>query len=149
MINNRPVLLIVCEDITEGKRAAEALREVQTELAHANRVAALGQLTASIAHEVNQPIAGVLNSGRCRSALFEQARSGGGAAKRSSAWSGMPLGLVTSSAGIRTLVKKAPARTESFDMNEAIRDVIIVTRAEATKNGIWVEEQLDGGLAAH
>ena len=48
---------MVCEDITEGKRAAETLREMQTELAHANRVAAMGQLTATIAHEVNQPIA--------------------------------------------------------------------------------------------
>ena len=48
LINDRPVLLIVCEDITEGKRAAETLREVQMELAHANRVAALGQLTAQL-----------------------------------------------------------------------------------------------------
>ena len=62
LISNRLVLLIVCEDITEGKRAAETLREVQTELAHANRVAALGQLTASIAHEVNQPIAAAHNN---------------------------------------------------------------------------------------
>ena len=61
LINDRPVLLIVCEDITEGKRAAETLREAQMELAHANRVAALGQLTASIAHEVNQPIAAAHN----------------------------------------------------------------------------------------
>ena len=56
VINNRPVLLIVCEDISEGKRATEALREAQMELAHANRVAILAELTASIAHEVSQPV---------------------------------------------------------------------------------------------
>ena len=56
LIKNRPVVLIACEDITENKRAAEALRDTQTQLAHANRVATMGQLTASIAHEVNQPI---------------------------------------------------------------------------------------------
>ena len=55
-IKNRPVVLVACEDITEGKRASEALREAQTQLMHANRVATMGQLTASIAHEVNQPI---------------------------------------------------------------------------------------------
>ena len=47
----------VARDITERKRASEALREAQMQLAHANRVATMGQLTASIAHEVNQPIA--------------------------------------------------------------------------------------------
>ena len=80
VINTRPVLLIVCEDITEGKRAAEALREVQTELAHANRVAALGQLTASIAHEVNQPIAGVLSSGQAALRWLDRPDLVGGAA---------------------------------------------------------------------
>ena len=63
VINSRLVLLIVCEDITEGKRVSEALREVQIQLAHANRVAAMGQLTASIAHEVKQPVTGALSSG--------------------------------------------------------------------------------------
>ena len=52
----------MCEDITERKRAAEALREVEMELAHANRVATMGQLSASIAHEVNQPIAAAITN---------------------------------------------------------------------------------------
>jgi PAS domain S-box-containing protein len=49
LIKDRPVALVVCKDITERKRANETLREMQTELAHANRVATMGQLTASIA----------------------------------------------------------------------------------------------------
>ncbi len=142
-IRNRLVLLIVCEDITEGKRATEVLREVQTELVHANRVAALGQLTASIAHEVNQPIAAARNNAgaalhfldskppdleEIREALFcvvNDTERAGGVISR-----------------IRTLVKKAPPRTEYLDLNEAIRDVIVITRGEAAKNGISVETQL-------
>lgn len=52
----------VARDITERKRASEALREVQMQLAHANRVAAMGQLTSSIAHEVNQPVAATVTN---------------------------------------------------------------------------------------
>jgi signal transduction histidine kinase len=52
----------VAPDITERKRASEALREAQMQLAHANRVATMGQLTASIAHEVNQPIAATVTN---------------------------------------------------------------------------------------
>ena len=50
------------QDITESKQAAEALREAQTELARVNRVTTMGQLTASIAHEVNQPITAVVTN---------------------------------------------------------------------------------------
>ena len=140
-INNRLVLLIVCEDITESKRTAEALAEVQTELAHANRVAALGQLTASIAHEVNQPIAGALSSGNAALRWLDKADLK--AARRA-------IERVirdTTRAGdvisdLRALVKKVPPQTETFDINEAIREVIVITRGEAEKNGIRVETQL-------
>ena len=145
VINTRPVLLIVCEDITEGKRAAEALREVQAELAHANRVAALGQLTASIAHEVNQPVAGVLSSGQA--ALRWLDRPDLEAARRAIERvirDATRAGDVIS--GLRALVKKSPPRTESFDVNEAIREVIVVTRGEAAKSGISVKTQLAEGL---
>ena len=140
LINNRPVLLIVCEDITESRRAAEALREVQTELAYANRVAALGQLTASIAHEVNQPIAGALFNGNA--ALRWLDRHDLEAVRRSIdrvVRDATRAGDVVSR--LRALFKKAPPRTESFDINEAISDVIVITRAEAAKNGVSVEMQ--------
>jgi PAS domain S-box-containing protein len=147
LIKNRPVVLVVSEDITEVKRAAEALREVQAELAHANRVATMGQLTASIAHEVNQPIA--------------TARNNAGAALRFLNRNPPDLEEVrqalecivsdTDRAGdvisrIRSLIKKAPPRTESFDMNEAIRNVIVLTHHETVKEGISVETQLAEGL---
>ena len=131
----------------ERKRAEEALREVQTELAHANRVAALGQLTASMAHEVNQPLTGVLSSGRAalrwlanEPPNLEASRRAIERVIRDAARAGDVI------SGLRALVKKAPPRTESFDMNEAIREVIVVTRSEAARNGISVETQLADGL---
>ena len=146
-INNRPVLLIVCEDITEGKRVAETLREVQTELVHANRVAALGQLTASIAHEVNQPLSSAHNNAGAALNFLDSRPPNLGELREA-------LCCVvndTDRAGdvikrIRDLVKKVPPRTESLDMNEAIRDVIVITRGETVKNGISVEVQLAEAL---
>ena len=145
VIKTRPVLLIVSEDITEGKRAGEALREVQTELAHANRVAALGQLTASIAHEVNQPLTGVLSSGQAALHWLdgpdpEAARRAIERVIRDATRAGDVIG------GLRALFNKAPPRTERFDVNEAIREIIVVTRGEAAKNGISVETHLADGL---
>jgi len=143
LINNRLVLLIVCEDITEGKRAAETLREIQMELAHANRVAALGQLTASIAHEVNQPITAAHTNANAALHFLDSKPPDLEEVREA------VFGIVndTDRAGdvikrIRALVKKAPPRTESLDMNEAIRDVIVITRGEAAKNDISVEAQL-------
>ena len=147
VINKRSVLLIVCEDITEGKRAIEALREMQTELAHANRVTTMGQLTASIAHEVNQPIAAAHNNAGAalnfldaRPPDLEEVREALHCIVNDTDRAGDVIDR------IRALIRKAPARAEIFDMNEAIRDVIIVTRAEAMKNGISLEEQLTADL---
>jgi PAS domain S-box-containing protein len=61
-----PIILIACEDSTEQKNAEEALRQALADLAHANRVSTMGELTASLAHEVNQPIAAaVTNANAC------------------------------------------------------------------------------------
>ena len=147
VIKNRPVFLTACEDITDGKRAEEALRETQMQLAHANRVATMGQLTASIAHEVNQPIAATLTNAQAakrwlgaeppnldevRQALDRIVRDG----SRASA--------VVSR--IRNLIKKAPPSDERADINAAIREVIQLTRSEATKNGVSVRTELVEGL---
>jgi PAS domain S-box-containing protein len=148
MIKNRPVFLTACEDITEGKRAEEALRETQMQLAHANRVATMGQLTASIAHEVNQPIAATVtnaqaalrwlgaeppNLGEARQALSRIVRDGDRGAA-----------VVQR---IRNLAKKATPRDQRVDINAAIREVIELTRSEATKNGVQVQTELASGVA--
>src|SRR4051812_5750653 len=127
-------------DLTERKRA-------EAELAHANRVATMGQLTTSIAHEVNQPIAGTLtNAGtalRClarqppnlevaKQAIDRIIRDGRRAAD-----------IVSR---IREFSKKAPARNENLDINEAILEIMTLTRVAISEHGISVKMQLSEDL---
>ena len=141
-------------DLTERKRAeAEAreserrYREMQMEVAHANRVATMGQLTASIAHEVNQPIAAAVTSAHAalrwlggRSPDLEEVRQALHAIIKDGSRAGDVIGR------IRELIKKAPPRKDSVDINEAIREVIELTRGEAMKNGASVQTALGEGL---
>jgi PAS domain S-box-containing protein len=141
-------------DLSERKRAeAEAreserhVREMQMEVAHANRVATMGQLTASIAHEVNQPIAAAVTNAQAalrwlaaRPPDLEEVRLALDAIAKDANRAGDVIGR------IRDLVKKAPPRKERVDINEAIREVIEVTRGEAVKNGASVETALGEGL---
>ena len=133
--------------ITEQKLAQAALREMQSQLAHANRVATMGQLTASIAHEVNQPIGATLtnaeaalrwlraerpNLDEVRQALERIVRD----AKRAA-------DVVVR---IRALFRKAPRRGDHLEINPAIREVIDFARNETLKNGVSVKTQFGEGL---
>jgi C4-dicarboxylate-specific signal transduction histidine kinase len=134
-------------DLTKRKQAAEALRAAQAELAHANRVATMGQLAASIAHEVNQPIAAAVTNaqaalrwlgarppdlGEVRQALGRIIESGGRA--------GDIIGQ------IRDLIKKAPPHKGRFALDEVIIDVMALTRSEVLKYGVSVQTQFAEGL---
>src|SRR5271165_4732396 len=137
-------------DLTERKRAerdvklgTEALREMRLQLEHANRLATMGQLTASIAHEVNQPIgASVTNAQAALRWLvgpkpdLEEARQALGRIGRDGNRAGAVVGR------IRDLVKKAPPRKDLVDINSAISEIIEVTRNEALKNGVSVHTEL-------
>jgi PAS domain S-box-containing protein len=141
-------------DLTERKRAeAEAreserrYREMQMEVAHANRVATMGQLTASIAHEVNQPIAAAATNAEAalrwldaRPPDLEEVRQTLGYIVKDANRAGDVIGR------IRELIKKAPPRKDCVDINEAIREVIELTRGEAAKNGASVQTALGEGL---
>jgi C4-dicarboxylate-specific signal transduction histidine kinase len=122
-------------------------REVQMELAHANRIATLGQLTASIAHEVNQPVGAMCSNAEAalrwlgrrppdleevRQSLARIVNDGHRAA-----------GVV---GRIRELVNKAPPRKDRLDINGAIEEVIELTRGETLKNAIFVQPELAGDL---
>jgi PAS domain S-box-containing protein len=140
-------VLSIVRDLTALARASEALRSAQADLAHVNRVATMGQLTASIAHEVNQPIAAaVINAqaalrwlrteppdlGEVRQALDRVLESGRRA--------GDVIGR------IRAVIAKAPPTKSRFDLNEAVSDVIALTRNEALKHGVAVQTSLARNL---
>ena len=133
--------------VTERKRAEEALRSAQAELAHANRVATMGQLTASVAHEVSQPIAAtVLNAQAALRWLgaqppnLNEVRQILGQITDDSKRAGDVIGR------IRDLIKKAPPRKEGLEINEAILEVIALTRGEVLQNSVSVRTQLAEGL---
>ena len=141
-------------DITERKRAEEelhqkeiSLREAQTELAHVSRVTTLGELAASIAHEVNQPLAGIAanasaglrwlagelpNLDEAREAIRRIIRDGNRA------------GDVVSR--MRALFKKACTAMERVDINEAIEEVVILTQSEVRRNKVALRMELAADL---
>jgi signal transduction histidine kinase len=141
-------------DLTERKRAeAEAreserrYREVHVELEHANRVATMGQLTASIAHEVSQPIAAAVTNAQAALRWLDasppnlkEVRQTLGRLVRDANRAGDVIGR------IRELIKKAPPRKDLVDINEVIHEVIELTAGEALKNGTSTQTALLEGL---
>jgi C4-dicarboxylate-specific signal transduction histidine kinase len=145
---------ILFNDITERKRAEAEVRdserryrEAQLELAHANRVATMGQLTSSIAHEVNQPITAAvtyaLAARRWLSAEppnFLEVDDALSLIVREGSRAGDVVGR------IRALIKKVPARKDAVAIDDAILEIIALTRTEAEKNSVSVRTQLAEGL---
>ncbi|HET6609713.1 MAG TPA: AAA family ATPase [Rhodopila sp.] len=141
-------------DLTERKRAEAEVREsegryraVQTELAHANRVATMGQLTASIAHEVNQPIAATVINAQAGLRWLAMQPPDLEEVRQTLVWiveSGTRAGDVIGR--IRALIKKAPPRKHQLDLNEAIREVVELTHREAMKNDVLVQMKLTEDL---
>ena len=141
-------------DLTERKRAeAETreserrYRETQMELAHTNRVATIGQLTASIAHEVNQPITGTIISAQAalrwldaRPPKLEEARQALGRIIKDGNRASEVIGRT------RGLIKKAPPRQEALAINQAILEVIALLHGEIVEHGVSVQTQLADDL---
>ncbi len=135
----------VVERTNQLMQASEALREAQTELAHINRITAMGQLAASITHEINQPLAAIVNN--ANACLNWLARENLEEARQSAALviaDGHRAAEIIDR--IRALIKKAPLRTDGVGINEAILEVIALTRGEVVKNGVSVLKQLAEGL---
>ena len=143
-------------DLTDRKRAEDAAREserryreVAMELAHANRVATMGQLSASVAHEINQPITATVTYAdaalrwlRAQPPNLEEVRQALGFILES----GVRAGDVIDR--IRALVKKTPPRKDSLEINEVVLEVIALARGEMAKNGVSVQTQLAESLPA-
>ena len=131
----------------ERKHAEEARREAQAELARVSRVTTMGELTASLAHEVNQPIAAaVTNANTCLRWLtrdhpdVEEARA---AASRIVKDATRAAGIISR---VRLLFKKSAPQRELVDVNEAIREMIVLLRSEATRYNITVRMELAADL---
>src|SRR5258708_6230484 len=131
----------------ERKHAEEARREAQAELARVSRVTTMGELTASLAHEVNQPIAAaVTNANTCLRLLtrdhpdVEEARA---AAMRIVKDGTRAAEIVKR---IRLLFKKSTPQRELVDVNEAIREMIVLLRSEAMRYKITVRMELAADL---
>jgi PAS domain S-box-containing protein len=141
-------------DLTDRKRAERAVREserryreVEMELAHANRIATMGQLSASIAHEVNQPIAAAITNAHAalrwlgaRPPDLEEVRQALGRIVANGNRADDVIGR------IRALATKAPPRKDALEINEAILEVIALTHGEAAKNNVSVQTQLGEAL---
>jgi PAS domain S-box-containing protein len=131
----------------EARESEQRYREAQLELAHANRVATMGQLTASITHEVNQPITAAvtyaLAARRFLSAEppdFHEVDEVLSLIVKEGNRAGEVVGR------IRALIKKAPARKDAVEINDAVLEVIALTRTEAVNNSVSVRTQLAEGL---
>lgn len=134
-------------DLTERKLAADALRTLQMELAHANRLATMGQLAASIAHEVNQPIGAARNN--AHAALRFLLRESPDLDEVREALQCVVSDTYRASdiiGGIRDQVKKVPPRMESVDLRSAIVEVIALIRGELSKHRVTVETLMGDDL---
>jgi PAS domain S-box-containing protein len=134
-------------DITERKQAEEALHQAQADLARVNRLTTMGELTASLAHEVNQPIgAAVTNANTCLRWLagdnpnLEEAR----AAAMRVVTDGRRAAEIISR--VRQLFKNGTPERELIDVNDVVREMIVLLRGEAVRHNISVRTELAGEL---
>jgi len=138
-------------DLTERKRAEEEhekLRQLESDLAHVNRLSIMGELAASLAHEILHPIATARNNARAGVRFLEMSPPNLNEAKEA-------FGCVVRDADrakdivsrMRDHVKKAPPRREPFDLNEAVSEVIVMVQSTIAKNGIAVSTRFVDGLA--
>jgi NO-binding membrane sensor protein with MHYT domain len=131
----------------ERKRVEEALLQARAELAHVNRVTTMGQLAASIAHEINQPITAATTN--ANAGLLWLAAEPPDLNEVRDAFdriikAGRQAGEVISR--IRAFIKRVPARKDSLKVNEAILEVIALTHGELAKSGVSLQTQLASSL---
>ncbi len=138
-------------DVTATMRAQEEherLRQLESDLAHMNRLSMMGELAASLAHEITQPIAAARNNARAALNFLDREPADLGEVREA-------LGCVVGDADragvivdrIRDHIKKAPPRKHRFDLNGAINEVIVLARSAIAENGVSVQTRLTEGPA--
>jgi C4-dicarboxylate-specific signal transduction histidine kinase len=135
------------QDVTERRASEEALSKARSELSHVARVTSLGVLTASVAHEVNQPLSGIVtNASTCLRMLAADPPNVEGAREtaRRTIRDGNRASEVISR--LRSLYGKKDPTIESVDLNEATREVVALSLSELQRNRILVQQELADGL---
>ncbi len=140
-------VLVTITDITERKRAEEALQKAQAELAHVARVTTMGELTSSIAHEVNQPLAAIVTN--ANAALrwlaveppnLDEARETVGRIVRDGHRASEVIGRV------RALFKKSATDKARLDINDLVQESVALVRGELRRNRVALRTELADGL---
>jgi PAS domain S-box-containing protein len=146
-IEGRPMFVGALQDVTESMVAEEALNRARSELAHVARVTTLSALTASIAHEVNQPLSGIItNASTCLRMLDADPPNVEGAREtaRRTIRDGNRASDVISR--LRALFSRKEFSPESVDLNEATREVITLSRSELQRNRVVLQSELADDL---
>ena len=137
-------------DVTERVRAeeqSEKLHQLESDLAHMHRLSIMGELTASLAHEILHPIATARNNARAAMRFLEMIPPDLGEVREA-------LGCIVRDADrakdivgrIRDHVRKAPPRIDRFDLNEAINEVIVMARSAIVRNKVSARDFLTAEL---
>jgi C4-dicarboxylate-specific signal transduction histidine kinase len=135
------------QDVTERRRSEDALSKLRAELAHVARVTTLGALTASIAHEVNQPLSGIItNANTCLRMLADDPPNVDGAREtvRRTIRDGHRASDVITR--LRALFGNKETTNESLDLSEATREVITLSLRELQRNRVILRTELADGL---
>ena len=134
-------------DTEDRTQALARLQQMQSDFAHINRVSMMGELAASLSHEIAQPIASARNNARAAQNFLKMQPPDLGEVREA-------LSCVVGDAGrageiidrIREQIKKTPPRNECFDLNVAINEVIVLARSVTLRNGVSVQTRLAEGL---
>ncbi len=138
---------VLLTDIEDRTRALAQLEQLHSDFAHMNRVSMMGELAASLSHEITQPIASARNNARAAQNFLDMRPPALSEVREA-------LGCVVGDADragnivdrIRDHIKKTPPRKERFDLNEAINEVIVLARSAVIRNGVSVQTRLSEDL---
>jgi len=140
-------VLAIGHDLTEHAQASEALRHAQSDLAHVSRMTTMGELTASLAHEVNQPITAAVNGASTCVRWLTRDDPDVGEAREAA------LGVIRNAKRaadiinrIRSISKKGESKRQPADVNDLIREIIALLRNEMSRYSVSIRIDLDGDL---
>lgn len=145
--NGEPEYIAAVQDVTQRRLSEEALAKARSELAHMTRITSLGAMTASIAHEVNQPLAGIItNASTCLRMLAADPPNIAGAretARRTIRDGNRASDVITR---LRALFTKKGATLETMDLNEAAREVIALSMSELLRHRVILRQEFADDL---